>query len=73
MSDLAKFKKSDLTKSKKLNLAKSKKSTLSKDFAKANSSWINSLIFEAKKTFINLWNTFTKTPISRHFDPKYHV
>ncbi len=49
-------------------LAKSKKS----NFAKANSE-TDFLTPGAKKAFIHLWKTFTKTPILRHFDPKRHI
>ncbi len=56
--------------------AESKKPKLTKfkkpDLAKANSK-MDFLIPEAKKTFIHLQKAFTKAPILRHFDLKYHI
>ncbi len=48
--------------------AKSKKL----NFAKANSG-TDFLIPKTKKAFIHLQKAFTKAPIFRHFDPKYHI
>lgn len=61
--------------SKNKNLSKYKKLVLAKrlDFAKANSSETDFLIFKAKKTFIHLWKLFTKLSILYHFDPKSYI
>ncbi len=58
-------------KSKRPKLAKFKKLNLPK--AKTNSSRMDFLISEAKKTFIHLRKVFTKTPILKYFDPECYI
>ncbi len=65
IANLAKSKKSKSTKSKKSDLPKA-------NFAKVNSE-TDFLTLEAKKAFIHLQKSFTKTPIFRYFDPECHI
>ncbi len=60
-----KYKKSDMTKSKKSDLPKA-------NFARINFG-TDFLTSEAKTAFIHLPKAFTKAPILRHFDLKYHI
>ncbi len=67
VAKLAKSKKSKLTKLKKSDLIKTQ------NFARANSSGMDFLTFEAKKAFIHLWKAFIKASIFKHFDSECQI